>query len=171
MTKKRGNGEGSITKRKDGRWEGRYTVQTLKGPKQRSVYGKTRKEVNEKLTKVQADRNQGIVFDAENLTVEEYMEGWLKNSMRDSVRQSTYERNQQIVQGHINPALGRVKLDKLTPAHVQNFYREKLDNGLAPATVNKIHAVLHKALAQAVEWLMVPRNVTEAVKAPRPTPE
>jgi integrase len=171
MAKKRGNGEGTIRRRNDGRWEARYTVHTFKGPKQKSVFGKTRKEVNEKLTKVQADRNQGLVFDAENLTLGEYLDTWLNNAVRDSVRQSTFERNQQIVQGHITPALGRVKLDKLTPAHVQSFYREKLDSGLSPATVNKVHTVLHKALAQAVRWLMVPRNVTEAVQAPRPNPE
>lgn len=108
---KRGNGEGTIRRRNDGRWEARYTVQTLKGPKQKSVFGKTRKEVNEKLTKVQADRNQGLVFDSENMTVGEYLDKWLKTAVRHSVRQSTFERNQQIVQGHIKPAIGKVKLD------------------------------------------------------------
>jgi integrase len=63
-----------------------------------------------------------------------------------------------------------LKLKKLTPAHVQSFYRDRLDAGLAPASVNKLHMVLHKALSQALQWQMVTRNVTEAVKAPRPTP-
>jgi integrase len=64
-----------------------------------------------------------------------------------------------------------VKLKALTAVHVQSLYRDRLDSGLAPATVQKIHVVLHKALAQAVRWSLVPRNVTEAVKAPRPVPE
>lgn len=54
---------------------------------------------------------------------------------------------------------------------MQSFYDEKLDSGLSKATVNKIHTVLHKALAQAVKWLMVPRNVTEAAQAPSPAPK
>jgi integrase len=55
--------------------------------------------------------------------------------------------------------------------HVQGFYEDRLDAGLAPATVNKLHAILHKALDQAVKWNLVPRNVTNAVKAPRPRPK
>jgi integrase len=47
---RRGNGEGSIRRRRDGRWKGRYTVHTAQGRKQKTVYGKTRKEVSEKLT-------------------------------------------------------------------------------------------------------------------------
>jgi len=70
----RGNNEGSISRRKDGRWMGRYTVHTADRPKQKAVYGKTRKEVAEKLTKAMADRDGGLVFDAENLTVGEYLD-------------------------------------------------------------------------------------------------
>lgn len=55
--------------------------------------------------------------------------------------------------------------------HVQSFYRDRLDAGLAPASVNKLHMVLHKALSQALRWQMIPRSATEAVKAPRPAPE
>jgi integrase len=62
-------------------------------------------------------------------------------------------------------------LKNLTPAHVQSLYRDKLDSGLAPATVQKVHAVLHKALDQATSWSLVPRNPTNAVKAPRPASE
>ncbi|HET7480562.1 MAG TPA: site-specific integrase, partial [Rubrobacteraceae bacterium] len=86
------------------------------------------------------------------------------------VRDSTFDRYEGAVRLHIKPALGRLKLKKLTPAHVQSFYRDRLDAGCAQASVNKMHVVLHKALKQAVEWHMVPRNVAGAVKAPRPAP-
>jgi integrase len=69
MAKKRGNGEGSITKRKDGRYMARYTVHTTKGPKRRTVYGRTRKEAADKLAKALSDRVEGIVYDDENMTV------------------------------------------------------------------------------------------------------
>ena len=63
MAKRRGNNEGSISKRKDGRWMGRYTVHTSHGPKQRTVYGKTRAEVAQKLTKAMNDRDSGLRHD------------------------------------------------------------------------------------------------------------
>ena len=68
---------------------------------------------------------------------------------------------------HIIPALGRLKLKTLTPANVRGLHREKLDTGLSPATVRKIHSTLHKALAQAVADGLLPCNVAD-VKAPRP---
>jgi integrase len=168
---RRGNNEGSILKRKDGRWMGRYTVHTAEGPRQRAVYGKTRKEVAEKLTKAMADRDGGLVFDAENLTVGEYMDRWLKGSVRGSVRQSTYDRYEIAVRVHIRPGLGRIKLSRLSPANVAGFYQDRLAAGAAPASVNKLHVTLHKALDQAVKWGMIPRNVCGVVKAPRPSPE
>jgi integrase len=170
VSKKRGNGEGSIYRRKDGRWVGQYTVYTATGPKYRYLYGKTRAAVAEKLTKAMADRNGGLIFDAGNLTVGEYLDSWLSDSVRGTVRPSTFERHEGIIRLHIKPSLGRVWLKKLTPAHVRGLHREKLDAGLAPATVGKIHSTLHKALSQAVSDGIVPRNAAD-VKAPRPTPE
>jgi integrase len=75
------------------------------------------------------------------------------------------------VRVHIQPALGGLKLKKLTPAHVANFYQDRLAAGFAPASVNKPHVTLHKALGQAVRWHMIPRNICEAVNAPRLAPE
>jgi integrase len=71
------------------------------------------------------------------------------------------------VRVHIKPVLGRIKLKALTPAHVRGLYREKLDDGLAPRTVQYIHVTLHKALKDAVMDGLIPRNVTDAVRAPR----
>jgi len=64
-----------------------------------------------------------------------------------------------------------MKLHSLSPAHVQGLYRSKLDAGLKPSSVRSIHAVLHRALKQAVRWGLVPRNVTEAVDIPKLMPE
>ena len=164
---KRGNGEGSISRRKDGGWMAQYVVHTAAGRKRRTIYGKTRAEVAAKLAKAVSDREDGLVFDDEGLTIEDYLDRWLKDSVKDTVRPSTYERNQTLVRLHIAPALGRLKLKGLTPAHVRWFYREKLDLGLSSGTVHKMHVVLHKALGQAVRDGLIPRNVTEAVKVPQ----
>jgi len=69
MSKRRGRGEGSIYRRKDGLWVGQYTVHTAEGTKTRYIYSKTRKEAATKLAKAIADRDFGLVFDAGSLTV------------------------------------------------------------------------------------------------------
>jgi len=172
MARKRGNGEGSITRhKKSGLYMARYWVETPKGPKRKTIYGKSRQQVAHELTKVLAARADGIVHDDENMIVGEYLDKWLKGSVRGTVRQSTLDRYESAVRLHIRPALGRLKLKKLSPAHVQGFYQDRLDAGLAPASVNKLHVILHKALDQALRWNMIPRNVAKAVKAPRPAPE
>ena len=168
---KKGNGEGSIYEhKKNGKkvgYRGAYTVHTASGPKRRYVQGKTRAEVNQKLTKAMVDRDGGLVFDAGSLTVGEYLKRWLKDSIRGTVRTSTYEVHRYMIEPHIVPALGRVKLKNLNPVHVRGFYREKLDSGLSAATVRKMHSVLRKALKQTVLDGLVPRNVCEAVKPPK----
>jgi integrase len=165
---RRTNGEGSITLYRDGRWCGRYTIHTLKGPKRKAIYGKTKAEVRKKLTKAIADRDNGLVFDAGNLTVEEYLLRWLNDSVKASVKQRTFECYEGVVRNHLVPAFGSKRLDKLSPALVQCFYQQKLDSGLGRRTVQLIHVTLHKALKQAVRWGIVPRNATEAVDVPRP---
>jgi integrase len=164
---RRGNGEGSITRRKDGLYMARYTVQTPTGKKRKALYGKTRQEVAEKLTRAMADRDGGLIFDADNMKVGEYLERWLVDSVLDTVRPTTYERYEQIVRIHIRPALGAMKLKNLAPVHVRGLYREKLQAGLSARTVQYIHVTLHKALKQAVQDGLIPRNTTEAVKPPQ----
>jgi integrase len=171
VAKRRGNGEGSIYKRSDGRWVGQYLVHTAKGPKYRYLYGKTRREVDEKLTKAKAERNGGLVFDAGALTLAEYMDRWLRESARNRVRPKTYKDYAGLTRVHIVPALGHVKLKNLTSLHVQSFYGSKLESGLSKRTVEYIHTVLHAALKQAVRWELVPRNVTDSVDPPRPEKE
>jgi integrase len=167
MANKRGNGEGTYKKRKDGRWEAQYTIYTSSGTKRKSVYGRTKAEVAAKLRKILADRDGGVYFDAENLTLGEYLERWLEGSVKGSVWHTTYRDYAGHVRNHIAPELGRLKLAKLTSAHVQALYRKKLDSGLSPRTVNYIHATLHKALEQAVKWRLVPYNVSDAAVKPR----
>jgi integrase len=137
---KRGNGEGSISRRKDGLYMARYTLQTATGLKRKTIYGKDREDVAAKLADTLSNRNKGLVFDAGSLTVGKHLARWLSDSVRGIVRISTFERHEQIIRGHLTPAIGRVKLKALTPAHVRSLHREKLDAGLSPATVRKIHS-------------------------------
>jgi integrase len=167
MAKKRGNNEGSIYRRKNGRWAAQYTVWTAEGRKRRSVAGKTRAEVSRKLTEAMADRDGGLFYDAGKLTISEYLDRWLADSVKGTVKETTYANYAYITRKHISPALGHVKLKTLTPAHVRGFYGDKARTKLSAATVKKMHVVLRKALSQAVSDGLIPRNAADSVKPPR----
>jgi integrase len=167
MAKRRGNGEGSIRKRKDGRWEARYSVPTPDGPEQKTVYGKTRKVVSEKLTEAMAGRDKGLVYDAGKLTVGEFLERWLEDVVKLSSSHRTYSTHAQEVHDHVAPTLGRIKLRGLRKAHIDRLYREKLDSGLSPSTVRRVHAVLHRALEEAVKGDLIPRNPAAHANKPK----
>jgi integrase len=160
-----------ITKRKDGRYMARYTVHTQDGPKRKVIYGRKYKEVEKKLAEARGDTARGIVYDDENLTVGKYLDRWLADSVRGTVRGSTFSRDKYLVTNHISPSLGRLRLKNLNALQLQGFYRERVDSGLSGSTVQKMHHVLHKALAQAVRWNLIPRNPADAVKAPTPAPK
>jgi integrase len=136
------------------------------GEKKRYVYGKTRKDVAAKLSKAIADRDSGLVYDSETLTLADYLDRWL-DSIRGTLRQRTWVRHEEVTRLHLKPTIGSAKLDRLNALQVQSLYRSKLDSGLSPRTVQIIHATLHKALKQAVKWSLVPRNICEAVDPPR----
>jgi len=155
-----------ITKRKDGRYMARYTVQTPDGPKRKLIYGRKYKEVEKKLDEARGDAARGIVYDDENVTVGDYLDRWLSDCVRGTVRESTFSRDQYLIRNHIKPGLGRLKLANLNAMHLQRLYRDRLDSGLSGSTVQKVHHALHKALSQAVRWNLIPRNPAGAVKAP-----
>jgi integrase len=167
VAKKRGNNEGSIYRRKNGTWAAQYTVWTAEGRKRRSVSGKTRAEVSRKLTEAMADRDGGLLHDAGKLTVREYLDRWLADSVKGTVKEATYANYAYITHKHVSPALGHVKLKTLTPAHVRGFYGEKARTNLSASTVKKMHVVLRKSLSQAVSDGLIPRNAADGVKPPR----
>ena len=156
---RRGNGEGSITRhKKSGKWMARYMVETPTGAKRRTIYADTRKEAAEKLARALSDRADGIVVDDKNLTVGKYLDRWLSDAVRGTVRESTFSRDKYLATNHVKPSIGRVKLKNLNALHLTRLYRERMDSGLSGSTVQKIHRVIHKALAQAVRWSLISRN-------------
>ncbi len=162
---KRGNGEGSIYQRRsDGKWVGSIS---LEDSKRRVFYGKTRREVQEKMKVVLHEQQQGTLVTAPSQTVAQFLTDWLENTHRQHVRIRTYERYSEAIHLHIIPALGHYQLQKLTAQQVQAFYTKKVDEGLAAATVIYYHSVLHNALDTAVKWELIPRNVCDLVSPPR----
>ena len=90
------------------------------------------------LAKALSDREGGLVFDADSLTVGEYLDRWLNDSVRDTVRLTTYQGYERICRLHIKPTLGRIRLKDLTVVHVRGLYRERLEAGLAPRMVQLV---------------------------------
>jgi integrase len=168
-TKSRANGDGDVFPRKNkaGKitsYRGAYV-----GPdgKRRYVSGKNKEEARAKLRKARGDAERGLVSDGGDVALSDYLDRWLNDSVRGSVKPITHQSYEMLVNKHVVTVLGNVKLSNLTPAHLQGFYRSKLDAGLSPRTVQYIHVVLHRALKQALRWGLVVRNVAEAVDPPR----
>lgn len=160
----RGHGEGTIYQRKDGRWVASIT---LENRKRKTFYGKTRKEVQEKLRIALNEQKQGILATGPQQTVKQFLEQWLEEVHKPAIRIGTYKGYRMYLDNHIIPALGHVQLQKLTPQRVQAFYSHMQQEGLSAKSVNNIHGMFHKALDKAVQWGLVPRNVCDAVSLPK----
>jgi integrase len=156
-----------ITKRKDGLFQGMYTAQTPDGPKRKYIYGRKKKDVERRLAEAMGDAAKGIVVVDENMTISEYMTRWLEDSAKGDLGHRAYHNYRLQIRHHINPALGRLKISKLTAAHLQSLYAAKLRDGLKPSSVRYIHAVLHRALEQAVRFNLIPFNSAARVDPPK----
>lgn len=170
-SKKRGaNGGGSIRQRADGTWEARITLGTNPGtgkPVRKSIYGKTQKEVRQKMQRALVEVDEGSYTTPTKTTVKQWLETWL-SEYTDGVKDSTRTSYRQHMNNHIIPALGAVKLSELTPATCQKFINDlSRVKGLSAKTVKNIHGVLHHALKQAVRLGYVRMNPTEACTLPR----
>ncbi|MBA2391473.1 MAG: site-specific integrase, partial [Ktedonobacteraceae bacterium] len=160
----RGHGEGTIYHRQDGRWAATITIEM---GKRKTFYGKTRKEVQEKLKIALREQQQGTLITAPEQTVKQFLDDWLENSHKQNVRPRSHERYEQIVRLHILPSLGKVQLQKLAPQQLKKLYAEKLKEGLSAITVTAVHNLLHRALDDAVRWDLLARNVCDRVSPPR----
>jgi integrase len=166
--RKRGQGEGSIYKRKDGRWAAAINLGYHSGKlKRKTVYGKSRAEVRDKLTAAMNDVRKGIPLPNERITLAQFLQTWLADVAKPSIRPKTYRTYSDIVRHHIEPTLGRKSLAKLSPHDVQKLLNDKLQVGLSALTVQHITAVLRTALNVAVKWGLIYRNVATLVSPPR----
>ena len=167
MSGKRGNNEGSVYKRQDGRWVACITLGYANGKRQRkTALTITRREAVQRLAQLQHAAEQGLALDSDP-TVADYLHRWLKDSAGPTLRPRTFAGYASIVNGHLIPGLGRIRLRKLTPADVEVHLRRTADAGLSNRTVQYHHAVLRRALGQAERWGLVARNVARLVTPPR----
>jgi integrase len=160
---RRGHGEGSITRRKDGRYQAAIT---LENHERKYFYGKTRREVQEKLKIVLYEQKQGMLATGPQQTLKAYLERWLEHVCKLTMRPNSYRQYYSTVHHHFIPALGHIKLQKLTTEMIQAFFAQKQKDRLSAKTLANIHSVLNSALENAVVWGLIGRNVAKAVGLP-----
>jgi integrase len=155
--------EGSIYKRRDGRWVGVIHVGWLNGKRQRnSYYGRTQHDVVEKMKAPLHNQQRGIPIAFERQTVGEYLRGWLGTL---TVRPRTLSRYEEFVRLHIEPTIGRIQLANLNAQQLEALYAEKRKS-LSAASVHHLHVVIHEALDKAARQGAVARNVAVLVDPP-----
>ena len=161
---KRANGEGTVYRRNDGRWVASIS---LENGKRKSIYCQTQREAIKEVQRANLAKEQGMLSTLSDETLGAFLTSWLQDTAKPNLRLRTYIRYRELMDLHVLPTLGNVKLQKLSPQQLQKLYNKKLEEGYAPQTVKHIHRVLHRALRDALRWNLVARNVCDAVDAPR----
>lgn len=169
--RKNSNGNGSIYRRADGRWEGKYSVSEADGCGKyirKSVYGKTKDEVRRQLTHIQDEIDEGSYVEESNYKFSEWLDVWLEYYVKNAVKSFTYDSYLGIVNNYIKPALGGVKIKELKTTQIQRFYNHLLmDCGLSGKTVKNIHGVVHRSLEQAYLIDEIRSNPSKKCTLPR----
>ncbi len=138
------------------------------GRRQRKViYGRTRRDVQNRLRAALKAKQEGTLRVGPRQSTGQFLQRWLEDSVKPSVRPATYAMYWHLTTRHLIPNLDRVPLEKLSPEHVQALLRTKTDEGLAPRTVHHLRALLRIALNRAMRWGLVARNVAALADSPR----
>ena len=184
MPKRRANGEGNIRKRKDGRWEGRYTAGYDPESGKRiikNVLGKTQAEVKEKLKTAISESHRLDVSKAGTYTVALWVRTWYEVYAEPRIRPNTKAYYTNYIENHIIPGIGNISLDKLTTIQIQRFYNNLQKSGrvqrknfpelrgksLSPRVVRGVHTLLHNCLEQAVAERLILTNPAQGCKLPQ----
>ena len=183
MAKRRANGEGNIRKRKDGRWEGRYTAGHNPATGKaiyKNVLGKTQAEVKEKLKKAIEETKGLNIVKAESYTVGQWMDVWYEYYAQIKVRPSSHKTYEGYIKNHIKPSVGNIPLTKLTTLDLQRLYQKLLTEGrvdrleaqnqpkgLSPKTVRNINQVISSAMQLAIQQHLVSHDPTDGCALPK----
>jgi integrase len=162
-TGKRGRGEGSVTQRKDKRWQ---TSMMLENGKRKYFYGKTQAEALDKLHVAQEQQRQGKLATGPQQTVKQFLEDWLEKVHRFKIRYNSLTTYRHLLKNHVLPALGHLKLRNLTAYDIETLYSKMQQKKLKAETIRGVHRVLHKAFGDAVRWKRLPHNICDDVQQP-----
>jgi integrase len=159
---RRGQGEGSTDR--FGEYY-RHRI-TLPDGRRLALYARTREELNEKIETAIAARARGELVTSGRFPYGQWLDQWLADNVKPNLAITTWERYSGIVRNHVNPALGRLALDKVDAPRVQRLYAQMHDDGYRPATISTVHAVIHQSLEVARKMRLIGHNVADDVQGP-----
>ena len=177
MGTRKSNHEGSIYKDKQGHWRALVSLPAVDGKyKRKYIYGKTRKEVSEKMNEVLSQLRTNSYIEPCKTTLYSYLCIWLETYCKNEVRMTTYINYKTYVHKHIKDTIGDYHLCDINNILIQQFYNDKAKNGklngsggLSPKTMKNIHDMLHRALDKAVQLEMIPKNPSDFAVLPKRT--
>jgi integrase len=168
MARRRGDGEGSIYRRKDGRWAGTVQVGVTEygGRQRRTVYGRTRAHVLEQLDELRRQAARGAVPEPGRLTVGDYLKRWVDDVAASRVRLGTLDVYRRAL-APVRERLGGLRLRALSPLHVQSMLRALEEEGKPGRARQMTYTYLRTALRDAVRMRLLVSNPCEGVDRPR----
>jgi integrase len=164
VAKRRAKGEGSIYRENSGDWIAQIT---LPGGERKRKRSKSQQVVRDWLLEQRKAIQKNLIVRNERITVAEHLDRFMEVVAAHSLRPSTLRSYNYLIRDHIKPEIGHIRLIALGPDHLQTLYSKKIKAGLSNRTVQYIHAVIRRALNQAVKWGLIYRNPTDAVTAPK----
>lgn len=185
---RRAKGEGSIFRRKDGKWAAKVPIgSTNSGSiKYQYIYGNSQKEVKVQVETIKGDIRNNTYVEPNKVTMEQILYYWLNVIIKNIVKDTTWLIFESLIRLHIIPNIGGIRLLDLQTSHLQKLYNEKLEGGradkiknketgklepkkggLSPKTIKHIHFIIQSAIKQAMKEKLVPTNVTEAARPPK----
>ncbi|MFD8837858.1 tyrosine-type recombinase/integrase [Streptomyces griseofuscus] len=168
MAKRRPNGGGTISKRKDGRYQGAAYVTDTDGNRVRKyVYGATWDEANEKLGKLQDQERNGIPVPSRAWSVGEWLSYWVDHIVKPEREHNTYVKYESKIRLYLMPHLAKKPLAKLTPAQIRTFMAALKREEVGASTRFEVLRVLRNALNRAMREELLTRNVALLVDMPK----
>ena len=161
---RRGNNEGTVYQRSDGRWAGMIS---LPGGRRQTFSGRSQEDVRRQIVEALHARQDTAGDDPTAITVAQFLDMWLERIAKPKIRAQTYKGYEVHVRLHLKPAIGKIPLDRLEPMHIQDLIDRKVKDGLAPKTVRYMHGTLRTALNHAMRWNYLVRNPAAVVEGPR----
>ncbi len=166
MSKRRSRGEGSIWFSKtENCWIAEIVLPDGRKKRKRS---KKQQVVREWLQVSVNALKQGAPVLDDRITVSEYLDRFMADVAAHTLKPKTIDSYKLLIEKHIKPAIGNLKLTQVRPSHLQTLYSRKLEEGLSKRSVQYIHAVIRRSFNQAVRWEFLARNPASAVTPPKP---
>lgn len=166
---KREYGTGSISKRKDGKWQGRVNLGTdINGKrKQKYFYGTTEKEVKKKLKDYFIQGEKYTANNIAKMTLEEFLVDWLENILVHTLKPKSYAIKEYIIKQQIAPRIGMLQVNSLVASDIQQMINNMVKEDLSYSTIKKAYDTLNQRFKLAINQEQVNKNPTLGVVLPK----